>query len=97
MSTSLPVVALSMPVLGFLFSQMIAKKGYAEERPYRILASFFIIFLMMGVFVSVLSFTIFVGFVSSDFLIYVEYAFLATLLSIPGAIIITAILVLRSG
>ena len=97
MSTSVPVVALSMPVLAFLFSQMIAKKGYSEEKPYRILSIFFTFFLMAGVFTSVLSFMMLGNIVLSSLLLLDMYSFLVVLLSIPVAIVITAILVLRSG
>jgi hypothetical protein len=85
-----------MPALGFLLSQIVTGRGFpSEQRPYKILAVFFIMFQALGISVILLSYAILSGLAGIELSIYAEYSFLAMLLSIPVTIIVVTIVVLK--
>ncbi len=91
MSTSVPLVALSVPILGFLLSQVIVNRDLDTARPYRTLTILFTGFLLMGTFVSVLSFLILAQWIPASLSLFVYGLFMTMLVAIPVIIAVTAV------
>jgi hypothetical protein len=102
-TTSISLVALSMPIFGLLLSQILAKRGYPKEaRPYKILCGALIILFLYATILGLLSFSLMAGFINEEVMVgpmstldLILILFLIMLITIPLLIIITSTIIIR--